>query len=60
MDFDGVAFSHLTEISENGRRHFSGRSNGQVEVTRTPDMISAWGKVKLSDGSASRLTVGKD
>jgi len=34
--------------------------NGKVEVTRAPDMMSAWGKVKLSDGSAGRLTVGKD
>jgi len=31
---------------------------GQVEVTRTPDLMSAWGKVKLSDGSTGRLTVG--
>ena len=34
--------------------------NGKVEVTRAPDMMSAWGKVKLSDGSAGRLTVGRD
>lgn len=32
---------------------------GRVEVTRTPDLMSAWGKVKLSDGSSGRLTVGK-
>lgn len=34
--------------------------NGKVEVTRAADMMSAWGKVKLSDGSTGRLTVGKD
>ena len=34
--------------------------NGKVEVTRAPDMMSAKGKVKLSDGSAGWLTVGKD
>lgn len=32
---------------------------GKVEVTRAPDLMSAWGKVKLSDGSTGRLTVGK-
>ncbi|MGY5775165.1 hypothetical protein [Rhizobium sp. LEGMi135b] len=32
--------------------------NGKVEVTRAPDMMSAWGKVKLSDGSTGRLAVG--
>ncbi|MGV1794782.1 hypothetical protein [Rhizobium sp. A37_96] len=32
---------------------------GKVEVTREPDLMSAWGKVKLSDGSTGRLTVGK-
>ncbi|MFS8056757.1 hypothetical protein QD357_28665 [Rhizobium sp. BR 317] len=31
---------------------------GQAEVTRAPDLMSAWGKVKLSDGSAGRLVVG--
>ncbi|MFS8110776.1 hypothetical protein QD460_03505 [Rhizobium jaguaris] len=31
---------------------------GNAEVTRTPDLMSAWGKVKLSDGSTGRLTVG--
>ncbi|MEF0941348.1 hypothetical protein [Rhizobium sp. BR 362] len=31
---------------------------GQAEVTRAPDSMSAWGKVKLSDGSAGRLVVG--
>jgi len=31
---------------------------GRAEVTRTPDLMSAWGKVKLSDGSTGRLTVG--
>ena len=31
---------------------------GKAEVTRTPDLMSAWGKVKLSDGSTGRLTVG--
>lgn len=31
---------------------------GQIEVTRAPDLMSAWGKVKLSDGSTGRLTVG--
>ncbi|MFS8048000.1 hypothetical protein [Rhizobium sp. BR 314] len=32
---------------------------GRVEVTRAADLMSAWGIVKLSDGSAGRLTVGK-
>ncbi|WP_028752633.1 hypothetical protein [Rhizobium leucaenae] len=31
---------------------------GQAEVTRAPDLMSASGKVKLSDGSAGRLVVG--
>jgi hypothetical protein len=31
---------------------------GKVEVTRARDLMSAWGKVKLSDGSVGRLTVG--
>lgn len=31
---------------------------GQAVVTRAPDLMSAWGKVKLSDGSTGRLTVG--
>ncbi|AVA26094.1 hypothetical protein QA648_28505 (plasmid) [Rhizobium sp. CB3171] len=31
---------------------------GQAEVTRAPDLMSGWGKVKLSDGSAGRLVVG--
>lgn len=31
---------------------------GKAEVTRTPDLMSAWGEVKLSDGSTGRLTVG--
>ncbi len=31
---------------------------GKIEVTRAPDLMSAWGKVKLSDGSTGRLTVG--
>ncbi|TXI01787.1 MAG: hypothetical protein E6Q76_16590 [Rhizobium sp.] len=34
-----------------------GRS-GKLEVTRTADLMSAWGTVKLSDGSTGRLTVG--
>ena len=34
--------------------------NGKVEVTRAADMMSAWGKVKLSDGSTGRLTVGRN
>ncbi|NTF44679.1 hypothetical protein [Rhizobium rhizogenes] len=34
-----------------------GRS-GLAEVTRAPDLMSAWGTVKLSDGSKGRLTVG--
>lgn len=32
---------------------------GRIEVTRAADLMSAWGTVKLSDGSAGRLTVGK-
>jgi len=31
---------------------------GQAVVTRAPDLMSAWGKVKLSDGSSGRLVVG--
>ncbi|MFT4181897.1 MAG: hypothetical protein QM636_08255 [Rhizobium sp.] len=31
---------------------------GQAEVTRASDFMSAWGKVKLSDGSTGRLVVG--
>lgn len=31
---------------------------GQAVVTRAPDLMSASGKVKLSDGSTGRLTVG--
>jgi hypothetical protein len=31
---------------------------GQAEVTRTPDLMSGSGKVKLSDGSTGRLAVG--
>ncbi|EJK87886.1 hypothetical protein PMI03_00042 [Rhizobium sp. AP16] len=31
---------------------------GQAVVTRAPDLMSAWGKVKLSDGSNGQLTVG--
>lgn len=31
---------------------------GQAEVTRAEDFMSAWGKVKLSDGSTGRLVVG--
>lgn len=31
---------------------------GQAVVTRAPDLMSAQGKVKLSDGSAGRLDVG--
>jgi hypothetical protein len=34
-----------------------GRS-GQAQVTRAADLMSGWGKVKLSDGSTGRLTVG--
>ncbi|MGZ9720054.1 hypothetical protein [Rhizobium miluonense] len=32
---------------------------GRIEVTRAADLMSAWGKVTLSDGSSGRLTVGK-
>ncbi|MEZ2128025.1 MULTISPECIES: hypothetical protein [unclassified Sinorhizobium] len=32
---------------------------GQAEVTRAPDLMSAWGRVKLSDGSTGRLAVGR-
>lgn len=31
---------------------------GRLEVTRASDLMSAWGTVKLSDGSSGRLTVG--
>jgi hypothetical protein len=31
---------------------------GQAEVTRAPDLMSGWGKVKMSDGSTGRLAIG--